>query len=527
MKISVLKENYPDEKRVASSPEVVGFFVKKGWSVYVESLAGQKAGFHDIEYEKQGAFVVLERTELFSGRPLVLKVRPPEREEVKDFFEGSSLISFFWPSENQKVLEELNAKKVTVWAMDQVPRITRAQSVDALSSMANVAGYRAVVVALESLGCFLGAQSTAAGSFPPSRVLVIGAGVAGLAALGAARSLGALVEAFDTRAEVKEQIQSMGAEFLTVNIEESGSGQGGYGKKMSDAFLEAEIELFKKRAPHVDIIISTALIPGQKAPLLLTDEVLEKLKPGSVVVDLASENGGNCSQTQAGKRVVWKGIKIIGDVDFSSQMAMQASQMYSKNILNFVKEITKETGSLVVSAKNEVILRTTVCTQGKILWPHPPMETSQPQKKDKTSLTKEKEELQKAQERKQMKAKKTKQRNIYTIFLTTLILTFSLMALSRVLPSEFMSHLMVFILSCFVGWQVIWNVTAALHTPLMSVTNAISGIIVIGALAQITSSNLYVLALVFVAIFVATINIVGGFWVTKRMLSMFRKEDEL
>lgn len=513
MKISILKETHSGERRVAATPDSVQHFIKLGYQVTVEQGAGSPADISDDAYREAGAELSSDSKVLWGSSDIILRVRAPSMEEADLISASTVLISFIWPAQNEALVEKLKARGVTVLAMDQVPRITRAQKLDALSSMANIAGYRAVVEAANHFGRFFGGQSTAAGRAAPAKVLVIGAGVAGLAATGAARALGAIVRAFDTRPEVEQQIASMGAEFLTIDSEEIGGGSGGYAKQMSDAFLQAERDLFLEQAGEVDIIITTALIPGKPAPDLISHEAVKALKSGSVIVDLAAEQGGNCSLSEADKVVVKEGVTLIGYTNLPSRMAGQSSRFYAANLQHLLSDMTPEKdGKLDINLEDQVVRGMIVTHNKEILWPPPqvaqpapppPKVVEQPTPQTETSP--------------RSKAFKT--------IIAALIGGVSLLALGQVAPQSFMTHFTVFVLACFVGWQVIWNVTPALHTPLMSVTNAISGIIIIGALVQTVSSTFNVLVLALIAVLVAMINVAGGFLVTYRMLKMFRKSE--
>jgi len=510
MQIGIVKETVANESRVAASPSSIAQLVKLNFSVVVESGAGVAASFSDAAYEEAGA-TILSSKEVWKS-DIIFKVNPPDKSEVKKVKDGATIIGFFWPSENEKLMNKLADKKVTVLAMDSVPRISRAQSMDALSSMANIAGYRAVVEASHQFGSFFTGQITAAGKVPPAKVMIIGAGVAGLAALGTAGSLGAIVRAFDTRPEVKEQIESMGAEFLELDFEEeSGSGDG-YAKVMSKAFIDAEMALFADQAKEVDIIITTAMIPGKPAPKLITKEMVQSMKRGSVVVDLAALGGGNCELTEVGKAVDVDGVTVIGYTDMPSRLPTQSSLLYSNNILNLIKLLCPEKdGQILLNFEDEIIRNVTVTKEGEITWPPPPVQVSAAPPPKPAPVV-----VEKAPEKKSSGMGK---------HLTLLGGGLLYGWLSMVAPAEFMQHFTVFILACFIGYYVVWNVTHALHTPLMSVTNAISGIIVVGALLQISSSNQIVMWISAFAVLIAFINVVGGFVVTKRMLKMFRKED--
>jgi NAD(P) transhydrogenase subunit alpha len=517
MKIGIPKEIRPGERRVAATPDTVSRLIKLGFAVQVESQAGAGASFSDADYTALGASIVHDVRELWAQNELILKVQPPENNpglglhEAELLREGGILVSFIWPAKNGELVERLAARRATVLAMDQVPRITRAQKMDALSSMANIAGYRAVIEAASFYGRFFTGQMTAAGKVPPAKVLIIGAGVAGLAAIGAARSLGAIVRAFDTRSEVREQIQSMGAEFLEVNLKEDGAGAGGYAKTMSPEFIAAEMALFAKQAKEVDIIISTALVPGKAAPTLITEEMVSSMRQGSVIVDLAAEAGGNCAVTRPGEVVTHQGVTVIGYVDLPSRLAPTASQLYGSNLTHLLADMGGAK-SFHVNLEDAVVRGAIVLHEGKLVWPAPksaPMHAPPPPPKSIAPPAPE-----------PPKAVSHPLRNAAFAAVALVLLGW----LGSVAPKEFVSHLTVFVLACFVGWQVVWNVTPALHTPLMSVTNAISGIILVGGMLQISgpiSSPVTLLSAA--AVLLATINISGGFWVTTRMLRMFQR----
>ncbi|EKT66045.1 Re/Si-specific NAD(P)(+) transhydrogenase subunit alpha [Providencia alcalifaciens] len=508
MRIGIPRERLANEARVAATPSTVTQLLKLGFSVCVEQNAGHLASFDDAAYEQAGAEIV--DCESAFAADIVFKVNAPLSDEIPLLKEGATLVSFIWPAQNPDLMEVLKSRHINVMAMDAVPRISRAQSLDALSSMANIAGYRAIVEAAHEFGRFFTGQITAAGKVPPAKVMIIGAGVAGLAAIGAAGSLGAIVRAFDTRPEVKEQVQSMGAEFLELDFKEDAGSGDGYAKVMSEAFIKAEMALFAAQAKEVDIIVTTALIPGRPAPKLITKEMVESMKPGSVIVDLAAQTGGNCELTQADKLVVTdNGVKIIGYTDLPSRLPTQSSQLYGTNLVNLMKLLCKEKdGEITIDFDDLVIRGVTVIKQGEITWPAPPIQVSaQPQAKPKAV------EKVKAPEKKMSPMTKM-------VLMALAIILFGWFANSA--PAEFLSHFTVFALACVVGYYVVWNVTHALHTPLMSVTNAISGIIVVGALLQIGSGG-WVSFLSFIAILIASINIFGGFTVTQRMLKMFRK----
>lgn len=521
MRIGIPREIHDGEKKVATTPEVAEQLIKLGFEVAIETNAGQAANFSDDTYRESGVAVVEDTKTLWNESDIILKVRAPEThpelciDEVELLHEGQTLISFIWPAQNEELMQRLSDKKVTVLAMDSVPRISRAQKMDALSSLANIGGYRAVVEAAQHFGRFFTGQITAAGKIPPAKVMVIGAGVAGLAAIGAAKSMGAIVRAFDTRPEVKEQVESMDAEFLMLDFEEEedGSGEGGYAKVMSEEFIKAEMELFARQAMEVDIIITTALIPGKPAPELITEAMVETMKDGSVIVDLAAEKGGNCKLTEADKVVVKHGVTLIGYTDLPSRLAAQASQLYGTNLRHLLTELSPEkNGEIVVNMEDEAIRGATVINAGEITWPPPaPKLSAAPKQAPAAAAPAAAEPVAEPE------PSKTKG------LLPFVIGALALFGLGSVAPADFMAHFTVFVLACFVGYMVIWNVTPSLHTPLMSVTNAISSIIIIGALIQISSDQNWIMILAGIAILITSINIVGGFAVTQRMLAMFRK----
>lgn len=517
MKIGIPKEVHAGEKRVATTPDVAKQLMKLGFEIMIEAGAGAEAHFSDASYADAGVTVVKDAKEIWDESDIIMKVRGPEvhpdlnTQEVDLLKENQILISFLWPAQNSELLQKLADKKITALAMDMVPRISRAQKMDALSSMANIAGYRAVVEAAQNFGRFFTGQITAAGKVPPAKVMVIGAGVAGLAAIGAAKSMGAIVRAFDTRPEVKEQIESMDAEFLELDFEEEGSGTGGYAKVMSKEFIEAEMALFAEQAKDVDIIITTALIPGKPAPELILEEHVMAMKDGSVIVDLAAEQGGNCKLSEAGKIVKKHGVSIIGYTDLPSRMATQASQLYGTNLRHLLTDMCKEKdGNVKVDLEDEVVRGATATKEGEITFPPPA---------PKLSAAPAKPAEKPAEEKPVQEEKPSALGPLVTFGIGTL----SLLGLGAVAPVSFMAHFTVFVLACFVGYMVIWNVTAALHTPLMSVTNAISSIIIIGALLQISSEEKAIIWIAGFAVLITSINITGGFAVTRRMLEMFRK----
>jgi NAD(P) transhydrogenase subunit alpha len=525
LKIGAPKEIEPGESRVAMTPDSAGQLQKLGYECVIEAGAGAAAGFSDAAYEAAGVEVVKTAAALWKAADIVAKVRPPTEAEAKRLRDGQTLISFFWPGQNEALMELAKSRGANVIAMDMVPRISRAQKMDALSSMANIAGYRAVIEAGNNFGRFFTGQVTAAGKVPPAKVLVVGAGVAGLAAIGTATSLGAIVYAFDVRPEVSEQIESMGAEFVFLEFEESSqdsSSTGGYAAPSSPEFREKQLEKFRELAPEMDIVITTALIPGRPAPKLWTEDMVRMMKPGSVIVDLAAERGGNCDLTKADERVVSdNGVVIIGYTDFPSRMATQSSTLYSTNIRHMMTDLTPEKdGQVVHNMEDDVIRGATVTYQGEITYPPPPPKVAAiaaaPKKEKAKELTpEEKREAEVA-------AFKAQTKNQVTLLAIGAALILGV-GLIPGMPASFMQHFIVFVLSVFIGFQVIWNVAHSLHTPLMAVTNAISSIIILGALIQIGSSSVLITILAALGIFMAAVNIFGGFLVTRRMLAMFQK----
>jgi H+-translocating NAD(P) transhydrogenase subunit alpha len=514
-RIGIPKEIAPGEARVAATPDTAQTLNKYGFEVLVESSAGNAANFTDADYHAVGCQIVESPARLWAEADIILKVRPPEAQEAHWLKENGTLISFIWPQQHPELVQALADKHATVLAMESVPRISRAQKLDALSSMANIAGYRAVIEAANHFGRFFTGQITAAGKVPPAKVLVIGAGVAGLAAVGTAKSLGAIVRAFDTRPVVKEQVESLGAEFLTVSIAEDGSGQGGYAKEMSPEFIAAEMALFAEQAQDVDIIITTALIPGKPAPKLILQSMVESMKPGSVVVDLAAEQGGNCELTEPGRSYRHHGVTIIGFTDLPSRMAAQASQLYGKNLCHLLDEMGRN-DNYHVDLNDEVVRGSLLLYEGEKLAPLPPKPPAPAVVKTQAEAP-----VQHATVTNQLPP--NPDRKLLINLLSGLGLV-GLLAIGAITPSSFLSHFTVFVLACFVGWQLIWNVKPALHTPLMSVTNAISGIIILGGMLQISGSlSDPTTILGAIAILLGTINIVGGFLVTQRMLKMFQK----
>lgn len=515
MIIAIPRETAPGEARVAATPDSVKRLRDLGFSVAVEKGAGAQASFTDEAYAEAGAEIREDIKQCLEGADLVFKVQAPSDEELALIPEGATLVAFLKPAQNAELLQKLADRKINALAVESIPRISRAQKMDALSSMANIAGYRAVIEAAHNFGRFFTGQITAAGKIPPAKVLVIGAGVAGLSAIGTAKSMGAVVRAFDTRAEVREQVESMGAEFLTVEIEEEGSGTGGYAKEMSKAFIDAEMALFREQAREVDIVITTALIPGKPAPKLWLADMVDSMAEGSVVVDLAAEMGGNCDYTVAEEKVVKSGVTIIGYTNLPSRAATQSSSLYATNLAHLLSELSPEkNGEININFDDEVIRGATAVKAGEITWPPPaPKLSAQPKPAEK-----------KAEPQVTVVEEKPAKKSPLSFLAFWAVAGGLLLWLGRVAPPDFVSHFTVFVLAIFVGWQVIWNVTHALHTPLMSVTNAISGIVVVGALLQVgaTGSGLVTL-LAFVAVLVASINIFGGFFVTYRMLKMFRR----
>jgi NAD(P) transhydrogenase subunit alpha len=515
--LAVPKESWPGERRVAATPETVTRLVGMGFDVRVEADAGLKASFADEEYAKAGATVVADGAGLWSGADVLIKVQPPSTDEVDRLRPGAVLISFLWPGKNKGLIERLAARKVTAIAIDQVPRITRAQKMDALSSMANIAGYRAVIEAASFYGRFFTGQMTAAGKVPAAKVLVIGAGVAGLAAIGAARGLGAIVRAFDTRAAVKDQVKSMGAEFIELNVQEDGEGGGGYAKEMSPAFIAAEMAMFAAQAREVDIIVTTALIPNRPAPVLITEEMVKSMTRGSVIVDLAAENGGNCALTKPGQVVEHYGVTIIGYMDLPSRLAPTASHLYGNNLVHLLTDMGGAS-KFAVNEDDEVVRGALVLRDGELKWPPPRKEPPAVVPKAAAASPKPPQAAKAGHGQAAAPASGSSQA------IAALVAAVALTALGLVAPGEFLSHFTVFALACVIGWQVIWNVTPALHTPLMSVTNAISGIILVGGMLQLNGPPGSLMVILGAsAILLATINIVGGFMVTQRMLRMFRR----
>ncbi|MBT8459460.1 MAG: Re/Si-specific NAD(P)(+) transhydrogenase subunit alpha [Boseongicola sp.] len=522
MKIGAPKESASGEARVAMTPASAKDLQKLGYECLVQKGAGEAAGFSDAAYKEAGVSVV-SGAALWKDADIVAKVRPPTDAEAKKLSGNQTLISFFYPASNEKLMETAKGQGASVIAMDMVPRISRAQKMDALSSMANIAGYRAVIEAGNNFGRFFTGQVTAAGKVPPAKVLVVGAGVAGLAAIGTSTSLGAITLAFDVRPEVAEQIESMGAEFVYLDFEEEaqdGSATGGYAAVSSPEFAEAQLKKFRELAPDVDIVITTALIPNRDAPILWTKDMVEMMKPGSVIVDLAAERGGNCELTVADEKIVTDNdVTIVGYTDFPSRMAAQSSLLYSNNIRHMMTDLTPEKdGQVAHDMEDDVIRGATITHEGEITWPPPPPKTkaiaAQPKKDKPKELTPEEKRAEEV-----AAFKKETMTQVTALGIGGALI----LAVGLVAPASFMQHFIVFVLSVFVGFNVIWNVAHSLHSPLMGVTNAISSIIILGALIQIGSSSVIITILSMLAVLMAAVNIFGGFLVTRRMLAMFQK----
>ncbi len=505
------------------TPESAIALQKLGHDCVVETGAGLAAGFSDAAYEAAGVEVVKTAAALFKAADVVAKVRPPSETEVKRLRQGQTLISFFYPGSNEELMSKAADKGATVIAMDMVPRISRAQKMDALSSMANIAGYRAVIEAGNNFGRFFTGQVTAAGKVPPAKVLVVGAGVAGLAAIGTATSLGAITYAFDVRPEVAEQIESMGAEFVFLEFDASelpdGAATGGYAPPSSPEFQAKQLEKFREIAPDMDIVITTALIPNRPAPVLWTRDMVESMKPGSVIVDLAAERGGNCELTVMDEKIVTdNGVTIIGYTDFPSRMAAQSSTLYATNIRHMMTDLTPEKDGVINQNMDDDVIRgATITHDNAVTFPPPPPKVAAIAAKPKERPKELTPEEKKAQEAAAFKAQTRQQVTLLGVGGALLLLV------GLVAPASFMQHFIVFVLAVFVGFQVIWNVSHSLHTPLMAVTNAISSIIILGALMQIGSGSFLVILLAALSVFMAGINIFGGFLVTRRMLAMFQK----
>jgi len=527
MTIGVPRETFAGEKRVATVPEVVEKLIKLGFGVLVESGAGAGANFSDEAYEAAGARIAPDAASLYAGSDMVFRVRAPTEDEVALMKPGTTLVGFIWPAQNPDLMQQLAARKLTVLSMDALPRqLSRAQKMDALTSMASISGYRAVIEAANAFGRFFNGQVTAAGKVPPAKVFVAGAGVAGLAAIGTAANLGAIVRANDTRAEVADQVASLGGEFVKVDYEEEGSGGGGYAKVMSEGFQAAQREMYAVQAKDADIIITTALIPGKPAPRLITAEMVRSMKPGSVIVDMAAEQGGNCELTEPGEAVVRHGVTIIGYTDLASRLARQSSTLYSNNLLRLTEELCKtKDGVIDVNFDDDAIRGLTVIRDGEVTWPAPPpkLPAAPPPKPAAAAAPAKKSGHGHGA------GEPASGRSLAILFGVGAILLWVVGAFA---PASFLAHFTVFVLACFVGYMVIWNVTPSLHTPLMSVTNAISSIIAVGALIQIAPPlgdgaegrpGGLILGLAVLALTLTAINMFGGFAVTRRMLAMFRK----
>lgn len=526
--IGVPREIFPGEKRVATVPEVVEKLAKLGFAVRVETGAGEAANFGDEAYVAAGAQIAGSAAELYAGSDMVFRVRPPTAEEVAAMRPGTTLVSFVWPAQNPQLMQQLADRKLTVLAIDSLPRqLSRAQKMDALTSMASISGYRAVIEAANAFGRFFNGQVTAAGKIPPAKVFIAGAGVAGLSAIGTAANLGAIVRANDTRAEVADQVVSLGGEFVKVDYEEEGSGGGGYAKVMSEGFQAAQRAMYAQQAKDADIIITTALIPGKPAPKLITAEMVKSMKPGSVIVDMAAEQGGNCELTVPGEAVVRHGVTIVGYTDLASRLAKQSSTLYSTNLLRLTEELCKTKDGLIdVNMDDDAIRGLTVVKEGAITWPPPPpkIPAAPPAKPAAAAAP-----AAKKSGHGHGAGEPASGKSIAIMFGVGALLFWLVGAYA---PASFLAHFTVFVLACFVGYMVIWNVTPSLHTPLMSVTNAISSIIAVGALVQIAPPLAdgtvdrpggLILGLAVLALTLTAVNMFGGFAVTRRMLAMFRK----
>jgi NAD(P) transhydrogenase subunit alpha len=528
--IGVPRETFAGEKRVATVPDVVAKLVKLGFAVRVETGAGAAANFDDAAYESVGATIAANASELMADADIVFRVRPPTLDEVGQMRRGTTLVGFVWPAQNPELMQAMAARNLTVLAIDSLPRqLSRAQKMDALTSMASISGYRAVIEAANAFDRFLNGQITAAGKIPPAKVFIAGAGVAGLAAIGTAANLGAIVRANDTRAEVADQVVSLGGEFVKVDYEEEGSGGGGYAKVMSEGFQQAQREMYAQQAKDADIIITTALIPGKPAPKLITAAMVQSMRPGSVIVDMAAEQVGNCELTVPGEVVVRHGVKIIGYTDLASRLAKQSSTLYSTNLLRLTEELCKtKDGVINVNMDDDAIRGLTVIKEGTITWPPPPpkLPAAPPAAKPAAAAAPAKKS---AGHGHGGGGEPASLKSLAVMFGVGALLFWLVGAFA---PASFLAHFTVFVLACFIGYMVIWNVTPALHTPLMSVTNAISSIIAVGALVQVAPPlgagtegrpDGLILALSVVALALTAVNMFGGFAVTRRMLAMFRK----
>ena len=525
--IGVPRETFAGEKRVATVPDVVAKLLKLGFAVCIEQDAGAAANFSDQAYLAAGASVASSAADLYAAADVVFKVRPPTVAEVGQLREGTTFIGFVWPAQNPELMQQLAGRKVTVLAIDALPRqLSRAQKMDALTSMAGVSGYRAIIEAAHAFGRPFNGQMTAAGKIAPAKVFIAGAGVAGLAAIGAAASLGAIVRANDTRAEVADQVVSLGGEFVKVEYEEEGSGGGGYAKVMSEGFQAAQRAMYAQQAREVDIIVTTALIPGKPAPRLITAEMVQSMKPGSVIVDMAAEQGGNCELTVPGEAVVRHGVTIVGYTDLVSRLASQSSTLYSNNLLRLTEELCKtKDGTLNVNMDDEAIRGLTVIKDGVITWPAPPLKVAPPAAPKPAAAM----PVKKPAHGHGAGAEPMSARSLLVVSAVGVALFWLIGAYA---PAAFLVHFTVFVLACFIGYMVVWNVTPSLHTPLMSVTNAISSIIAVGALIQVAPPlagndparpGHLILGLAVAALVLTAVNMFGGFAVTRRMLAMFRK----
>jgi H+-translocating NAD(P) transhydrogenase subunit alpha len=528
--IGVPRETYAGEKRVATVPEVVEKLIKLGFAVRVESGAGAGANFDDDAYRAAGAGIASSAADLYGGSDVIFKVRPPSADEVAQMKPGTTLIGFVWPAQNPALMQAMAARGLTALALDSLPRqLSRAQKMDALTSTASISGYRAVIEAANAFGRFFAGQITAAGKVPPAKVFVAGAGVAGLAAIGTAANLGAIVRANDTRAEVADQVVSLGGEFVKVDYEEEGSGGGGYAKVMSEGFQAAQRAMYAQQAREVDIIITTALIPGKPAPRLITAEMVQTMKPGSVIVDMAAEQGGNCELTVPGEAVVRHGVTIVGYTDLPSRLSKQASTLYATNLLRLTEELCKaKDGTIDVNFDDDAIRGLTVVKNGEITWPPPaPKLPAAPPAAAKAAAAVPAAKKSSGHGHGGA-AEPASAKSLLIVFGAGALLFWLVGAYA---PASFLGHFTVFVLACFVGYMVVWNVTPSLHTPLMSVTNAISSIIAVGALVQVAPPGAgtegrpdgLILVLAVVALALTAVNMFGGFAVTRRMLAMFRK----
>ena len=527
--IGVPREVFAGEKRVATVPEVVEKLVKLGFAVCVQSGAGEAANFSDEAYQAAGATLVATGEQVYGVADVVFKVRAPTAGEVAQLREGATLIGFVWPAQNPELMQQLAGRKATVLAIDALPRqLSRAQKMDALTSMAGVSGYRAIIEAAHAFGRPFNGQVTAAGKIPPAKVFIAGAGVAGLAAIGAAANLGAIVRANDTRAEVADQVVSLGGVFVKVDYDEEGSGGGGYAKVMSEGFQAAQRAMYAQQAREVDIIVTTALIPGKPAPRLITAEMVQSMKPGSVIIDMAAEQGGNCELTVPGEAVVRHGVTLVGYTDLVSRLATQSSTLYSNNLLRLAEELCKaKDGALHVNMDDDAIRGLTVIKDGAITWPPPPLKAATPiaAKPAVAAAAPPK----KSSHGHGGSSEPMSAGSLLAVSAAGAVLFWLVGAFA---PAPFLGHFTVFVLACFIGYMVVWNVTPSLHTPLMSVTNAISSIIAVGALIQVAPPlaggaagrpDQLILGLAVAALVLTAINMFGGFAVTRRMLAMFRK----